>query len=269
MGYVNDAGFLPNHFCRRIPYFVVFFCAETGDANRNWKSTNTTSIWMASSKECMLRGSCTISPTWIWPVPWSESLKDSPISYVQNRGFWYTSPRSILSTVYLLPVRKLPKNQGKSVDDSWQCGGEAYTHSPLFCAFFALLESKSVAVCQVKLAFEVPSCSELCVRFIKIDWTIKHFSATTKDTRKTTFPNSKCWIHVVTFVSICLHYPTNHKLTNPIDKENDEACRGSKLGWKTWTEKSQIHSVPEGQNELSKSKFGTAAFSYQVVSHLP
>lgn len=28
MGYVTDAGFLPsvsNHFCRRIPYFVVFF----------------------------------------------------------------------------------------------------------------------------------------------------------------------------------------------------------------------------------------------------
>ena len=243
---------------------LSFFCAETGDANRNWKSTNTTSIWMASSKECMLRGSCTISPTWIWPVPWSESLKDSPISYVQNRGFWYTSPRSILSTVYLLPVRKLPKNQGKSVDDSWQC--EAYTHSPLFCAFFALLESKSVAVCQVKLAFEVPSCSELCVRFIRIDWTIKHFSATTKDTRKTTFPNSKCWIHVVSPSSpfVFTIPPTTSwqiQLTKRTTRREDP-----NLAEKHQAEKSQIHSVPEGQNELSKSKFGTAAFSYQVVS---
>lgn len=174
-----------------------------------------------------------------------------------------TSPRSILSTVYLLLVRKLPKNQGKSVDDSWQC--EAYTHSPLKRAFFALLESKSVAVCQVKLAGSAVVFRALRQIHQDIDWTL--FS-NHQIHKKNNF--SKQHVEFMLFHlrrNLPRHYPTHHKLTNPIDKENDEACPGSKLGRKTWTEKSQIHSVPEGQNELSKSKFGTAAFSYQVVSH--
>ena len=75
--------FLPSDslFCR---FFVLKPVMQIASWKWCWKQTQRQYEWHHQKNVCW-GGSCTFSPTWIWPVPWSESLKDSPILCTESR----------------------------------------------------------------------------------------------------------------------------------------------------------------------------------------
>ena len=137
-------------------------------------------------------------------------------------GKIYFTQIHILSTVYLLPVRKLPRNQGKRVDDSWQC--EAYAHSPLgreiFCAFgieiCGCLSGKTCRQCRRVQSFASDSS--------RYRWNT--FQQDAPNIQEKQLFQTACWIHVVSpslqFLPSLSHQPQVDKSN---DKENDEASR--------------------------------------------